>query len=130
MSAAAGKYSQAVISREEELATIGLRANNDPSEGSFATFTDILCNCGRINLGATAAVGMMCYNKDIYRCHQELVSGQKGKGTKESLKIRTFHKLPVELQNSLLAACKKGVKKAQKDFNAQVEHQQEAHTKR
>ena len=46
LSATMGKYSQAVITKSEELATVCMRANNDPSEGMFATFTDILCSGG------------------------------------------------------------------------------------
>jgi hypothetical protein len=47
-----GKYSHAVITKSKELATVGMRANNDPSEGMFATFTDILCSGGRLNLSS------------------------------------------------------------------------------
>jgi hypothetical protein len=36
LSAVMGKCSQAVISKKEEMATLGHRANNDPSEGAFA----------------------------------------------------------------------------------------------
>ena len=50
LSAAMCKYSQAIITREDELATVGLRATNDPSEGTLATLTDILCNSGRLVL--------------------------------------------------------------------------------
>jgi hypothetical protein len=65
LSAAGGKYSQAVIDRSEEMATLGMRANNDPSKGTFATFTDILCGAGRIHLSSASAIGQMGYNKDI-----------------------------------------------------------------
>ena len=41
LSAAMGKYSQAIITREDELATVDLRANNEPSEGTFAMLIDI-----------------------------------------------------------------------------------------
>ena len=41
-----GEYSHAVIEDDEVVATIWIRATNDPSEGTFATFTDILCNAG------------------------------------------------------------------------------------
>ena len=37
ISAAMGNRSQAVITRAEENSTVGMRANNDPSECSFAT---------------------------------------------------------------------------------------------
>ena len=36
-----GKCNHTVITREEELATVGMRTYNDPSEGRFATFTGI-----------------------------------------------------------------------------------------
>jgi hypothetical protein len=60
-----GKCSQAVITKEEELVTKGLWATNDPSEGMFATFTDILMNCGRIDLSSAAGLGQSCYNGDF-----------------------------------------------------------------
>lgn len=37
-----GEYSQVVIMREGEPVKVGMRTNNDPSEGIFATFTNIL----------------------------------------------------------------------------------------
>ena len=77
LSAAGGKYSQAVIDRSEEMATLGMRANNDPSEGMFATFTDILCSGGRISLSSASAIGQMRYNKDMVRCHERFVTGKR-----------------------------------------------------
>ena len=41
----------------EKKASLGMRANNDPSEGIFATFTDVLCNSGRISIDSAAAIG-------------------------------------------------------------------------
>ena len=72
-----GKRSQAVISREEERASVGLRATNDPLEGSFATLTDVLCNGGRISLLAAAGIGQMRYNGDMRRNHELAVTGKK-----------------------------------------------------
>ena len=72
-----GKRSQAVISREEERASVGLHATNDPSEGSFATLTDVLCNGGRISLLAAAGIGQMRYNGDMRRNHELAVTGKK-----------------------------------------------------
>ena len=34
------------LTNAEKKASLGMRANNDPSEGIFATFTDVLCNSG------------------------------------------------------------------------------------
>jgi hypothetical protein len=79
LSAAGRKYSQAVINRSEEMATLGMRANNDPSEGTFATLTDILCGAGWINLSSASAIGQMCYNKEMVRCHEQFVTGRRSK---------------------------------------------------
>ena len=65
LSAVMGQNSLAVISKEEEFTTFGMRANNDPSKGTFATFTDILCNAGHINLGSAVGIGQSWYNRDF-----------------------------------------------------------------
>jgi hypothetical protein len=57
-----GKYSQAVIDDDEVTVTVGMRATNDPSEGTFATFIDILCNAGQISLLSASGVGQTRYN--------------------------------------------------------------------
>jgi hypothetical protein len=67
--AANGQYCQAVIDKGEEMVTHGLCANNDPSEGNFVTFTDILCSGGHINLSSASDIGRMQYNKDMVQCH-------------------------------------------------------------
>ena len=46
LSHANGEFSQAVTTQEEEFATLSMHASKDPSEGNFATFTDILCSGG------------------------------------------------------------------------------------
>ena len=109
LSHAQGEFIQAVISDKEEKATFGMRASNDPAEGMFATFTDVLCNGGRISLASAAGIGQAWYNHDYYRGHEELVG--KGKQHKNNNPVPsglgTFHTLGEELQNSLLACCKK-----------------------
>ena len=65
--AANGQYSQAVIDKGEEMATLGMHANNDPSEGNFATFTDILCSGGHINL--SSASGQWYWSDAIQQRH-------------------------------------------------------------
>ena len=42
-----------------------MRANNDPSEGNFETFIDILCSGGRINFSSASGIGQIRYNKDM-----------------------------------------------------------------
>jgi hypothetical protein len=93
LSAKLGKCSQAVITKEEELATIGLRATNDPSEGMFATFTDILVNGGRIDLSSAAGLGQSRYNGDFARGHELLVTGRKSRTYPKPRKLGTFHSL-------------------------------------
>ena len=77
LSATMGKYSQAVIDNNEVVATIGMRAANDPSEETFATFSDILCNAGQINLQSASGVGQARYNKDFSRMHEQFITGRK-----------------------------------------------------
>jgi hypothetical protein len=126
LSAKLGKCSQAVITKEEELATIGLRATNDPSEGMFATFTDILVNGGRIDLSSAAGLGQSRYNGDFARGHELLVTGRKSRTYPKPRKLGTFHSLCEELQDSLVSICKKNSKRQRKDFNEAVERQRAA----
>ncbi len=45
------------LSLAEKEASLGMRANNDPSESNFATFTDVLCNSGQISIDSAAGIG-------------------------------------------------------------------------
>lgn len=45
------------LNQKEKEASLGKRANNDPSEGNFATFTDVLCGGGCISIGSAAGIG-------------------------------------------------------------------------
>jgi hypothetical protein len=121
LSHAQGEFSQAVISDKEEKATFGMRASNDPSEGMFATFTDVLCNGGRISLASAAGIGQARYNHDYYRGH-ELLVGNKTKRD-DPVVLGTFHQLPIELQDSLLACCKRACYKVQQAFAEAIERQ-------
>ena len=101
--------------------------HNDLSEGTFATFTDILCNGGRINLSSASGIGQMRYNKDMVRGHEQFVTGRKAhKKSDKPAKLGTFHLLPVELQKTLLVVCKRGSYKARKDFSAALQRQRHA----
>jgi hypothetical protein len=97
------------LSLVEKEASLGMRANNDPPEGNFATFTDVLCNSGRISIDSAAGIGQARYNKDLYRDHGRFITRGKGKGTRTDLSAQTgaFHTLPEKLQDSLLAVAKK-----------------------
>ena len=101
--------------------------HNDPSEGTFATFTDILCNGGCINLSGASGIGQMRYNKDMVRGREQFVTGRKArKKSDKPSKLGTFHLHPVELQKTLLVICKRGSYKARKDFSAALQRQRDA----
>ena len=65
------------LTQKEKDASLGKRANNDPSEGNFATFTNVLCTSNCIILGSAAGIGQARYNKDMNRNHHLLVTGRK-----------------------------------------------------
>ena len=114
------------LTNAEKKTLLGMRANNDPSEGIFATFTDVLCNSGQILIDSASAIGQARYNKDLYCNHGCYVSGKKGRGNDESTENGPFHALPEKLQDSLLAIAKKSGKKCRKKFTASLRRQREA----
>ena len=99
-----GKKSWIEISEDEKLATLGLRANNDPAEENFAVFSDAFENHKRMRLDNAAGEGQARYNNDYDRGYSELVSGKKGKTNNEPIgpTIGYFHQIDSLLQNSLL----------------------------
>ena len=66
---------------------MGKRANNNPSEGNFATFTDVLCNGGRISIDSAAGIGQSRYNKDLNCNHALFVTGRKSKSKSKPTSI-------------------------------------------
>ena len=116
------------LSLAEKEASLGMRANNDPSEGNFATFTDVLCNSGRISIDSAAGIGQARYNKDLYRDHGRFITRGKGKGTRTDLSAQTgaFHTLPEKLQDSLLAVAKKNGMRSRRQFAVSLRRQREA----
>jgi len=60
-------------------------------------------------LSRAAAQGQSRYNGDFYNGVDELISGRNGKSNEESRSIGVFHKLPTNLQDSLLATAKETV---------------------
>ena len=57
------------LSWAEKEASLGMRANKDPSEGNFATFTNVLCT------GGAVGIGWARYNKDFNRDHASFGTG-------------------------------------------------------
>ena len=124
VSKANGKYSQVKITDKDVTATLGNRANNDTSEGNFVTFTDIICNGGRISLKSAAGIGQSRYNKDMARDHAKFMTGRKSKVDLLTPELGTFHKLQEKLQNLLLAFCKQRASRTRSNFNEQLHLQQ------
>ena len=114
------------LSQAEKEASLGMRANNDPSEGNFATFTDVLCTGGRISIDSAAGIGQARYNKDLHRDHASFVTGRKSKKTTQPTETGAFHALPEKLQDSLLAVAKKNGNKSRKQFTASLQRQRTA----
>ncbi len=63
------------LSVAEKEASLGMRANNDPSKGNFATFTGMLCDSGRILIDSAAGIGQARYNKGLNHNHGCYVTG-------------------------------------------------------
>ena len=116
------------LSLAEKEASLGMRANNNPSEGNFATFTDVLCNSGRISIDSAAGIGRARYNKDLNCNHGRFVMGRKDKGTRtdQSAETGAFHMLSEKLQDSLLAVAKKNGNRSRTQFTASLRRQREA----
>jgi hypothetical protein len=111
------------LSQAEKEASLGMKANNDPSEGNFATFTDVLCTGGRISIDSAAGIGQARYNKDLHRDHVSFVTGQKSKTTTQPTEKGAYHALPEKLQDSLLAIAKKNGNKLCKQLTASLQRQ-------
>ncbi len=106
------------LSAAEKEESLGMRANNDPSEGNFTTFTNVLCNSGQISIDSAAGIGRAQYNKDLEHNHGCFVTRGRNKCKDQSTETGAFHTLPEKLQDSLLAVAKKNGSKSKKAENA------------
>jgi hypothetical protein len=111
-------------------ASLSMRAKNDPSEGNFATFTDVLCNSGWISIDSATGIGQAQYDKDLDCNHGCYVTGQKGRRTDQSTENGALHALPKKLQDSLLAVAKKNGNKSRKQLTASLHRQRAAHAEK
>ena len=107
-----------------------MRANNNPSEGNFATFTDVLCTGGHIAPDSAAGIGQARYNRDLNCNHELFVTGQKSKSKSKPTETGAFHALPEKLQNSLLAVATKNGMKSWNQFTTSLRWQQTAHAEK
>jgi hypothetical protein len=108
------------ISQTEKDTSMGKRANNNPSDGNFATFTYVLYNGGRISINSAVGIGQACYNKDLNRNCALFVTGQRSKSKNKPTGMGSFHTLPEKLQDSLLAVAKRNGLKSRRQFTASL----------
>ncbi len=114
------------LSAAEKEASLGMRANNDPLEGNFATFTNVLCNSGRISIDSATGIGQAQYDNDLEHNHGCFVTRGRNKSKDQSTETGAFHVLPEKLQDSLLAVAKKNGSKSRKQFTASLGKQRAA----
>ncbi len=114
------------LTEAEKQASLGMQANNDLSEGNFATFTDVLCTGGHISIDSAAGIGQARYNKDLNHDHASFVTGRKSKKTTRPTETGAYHALPEKLQDSLLAVAKRNSNKSRKQFTASLKRQRTA----
>jgi len=109
--------------------SFGCRANNDPSEGGFATFDDALSTMGRVDISRGAGVGQTRYNGDFSRGAALLVTGRRSKNDDcEEFEEGIYHMIGEKLQNSLLATAKQSYHRTHADcvHNLQVQQDKKA----
>ena len=99
ISQVSGIYSQKMTKENEKEAYLGMRANNDPCGGNFATFTVILCSVGCIciDLASTVGIGQSRYNKGMNCGITNLVTGRKSQKDSQPSKPGLFHQLSEKL---------------------------------
>ena len=112
LSAADGKFSVKNTSEDVRLASIGIRANNDPSEGNFGVFSEAFSYCRGMDIAAAAGLGMVRGNNDMGRNANAMVSGKRSKAERDGEEmldgdIGLFHQLLIELTDSLIATGKR-----------------------
>lgn len=127
-SATKGKHSVAEVSEVERQACMNMKANNSDAESFWGTLTCAMEGSGMISLDHAAGEGQTRSNGDFSREHelQNLVTGRKSK--KESDKspsIGTFHTLPLELKQSLIATAKKFAKRGRRRYQAALKRQRQ-----
>jgi hypothetical protein len=111
LSSIRGKYSIAVISEDDRLASVGKEASNSIVESIHAASTYSLKTYGTIRLDSASGEGQARANNDFGRGHNAFVNHGNSNKASSSLPTRElgqFIKLPKELQVSLISAAKSG----------------------
>ena len=123
LSSCMGKYSKAVIAEDDRQACMGKLAHNSMSESGHAMSTSALIEGGMITLYHAAAQGQARANADFVRGHDELIGHSKGASVKT---LGTFHSLPLELRDSLIAVARENVSRTRKFYDDALERQRAA----
>jgi hypothetical protein len=135
LSSIGGKYSQAEISDQNRAAELNKEASNSISESNHAATTQSLKTFGSIRLDSAAAEGQTRMKNDFGRDHDAFVRRSKTTSPPNQRKMGMFHQLPVELQQSLIVAGKRGATKLRRQHDeslakqpaARLNHEQIAH---
>ena len=128
LSSIGGIYSWKKASDEMKEAGKNKMANNSVSESNHASSTQGLKTSGTIRIDHSAGEGQSRYNNDFGRGHQALITGKQSKSgpIKKADLIGSFHRLPRELQESLIRFAREIAIKARKAFDDALEKQGEA----
>ena len=128
LSVADGKYSKKMTTEEVRRASVGLRANNDPSERNFGVFSDAFQHCRGMGIGEATALGTTRDNDDFGRGASDLVTGKRSKAERdgaviEAADIGLFHEMPTELTDTLIVTSKRHAKESRRRFTASLDEQ-------
>ena len=123
-----GEFSKKMTSEEVRVASIGMRANNDPSEQMFGCFSEAHDKGGGMGLNESAGLGLTTYNKDHHRDTSSLVTGKRSQLEIDGEEVQSgecglFHQLPSELTDSLIAVSKKNAFQVRRTFNESLKRQ-------
>ena len=126
-----GEFSKKMTSEEVRVASIGMRANNDPSEQMFGCFSEAHEKGGGMGLNESAGQGQSWYNKDYLCGADHLVTGKRIQAEidgedAEPVELGLFHELPSELTDSLIAVSKKNAHQVRRTFNDSLKRQSAA----
>ena len=121
-----GQRSQAIITEEERLASLGLHSDNSVSESGHALATRGYETWGTLRIDRATGEGAMIQGRWVHRGHEALISGRKGKHQPTEREFGDFHKLPFELKQSLIQTARENVAECKKNYDEALVIQREA----
>ena len=102
-------------------------ANNSISESAHAGLTRGMEQSGTIRIDHAAAEGQTRKNRDMDRCHERYIKNRNNREVEVERKdMGAFHRLPSELQQSLIEAGRSHKGKMRKYFDESLAAQGEA----